>query len=77
VAESIAEAYFSPLAWFRAVYAGDTPVGFVLLSDDPASHQYYLWRLLIDARHQGRATAAPPSSSSASTSGPGRAPPSC
>jgi hypothetical protein len=28
VAESIAEAYFSPLAWFRAVYAGDTPVGF-------------------------------------------------
>jgi diamine N-acetyltransferase len=54
VAESIAEAYFSPLAWFRAVYAGDTPVGFVMLSDDPASGEYYLWRLLIDARHQGK-----------------------
>jgi diamine N-acetyltransferase len=54
VAESIAEAYFSPLAWFRAVYAGDTPVGFVMLSDDPASGQYHLWRLLVDAGHQGK-----------------------
>ena len=35
MAFSIAEAHFSPLAWFRAVYAGDTPVGFVMLSDDP------------------------------------------
>ena len=41
VAESIAEAHFSPLAWFRAVYAGDTPVGFVMLEDDPASRQYF------------------------------------
>jgi diamine N-acetyltransferase len=54
VAESIAEAHFSPLAWFRAVYAGDTPVGFVMLEDDPASRQYFLWRLLIDAGHQGK-----------------------
>ena len=54
VAFSIAEAHFSPLAWFRAVYAGDTPVGFVMLSDDPDGPEYYLWRLLIDAGHQGR-----------------------
>jgi diamine N-acetyltransferase len=54
VAWSIAEAHFSPLAWFRAVYAGDTPVGFVMLEDDPASRQCYLWRLLIDAGHQGK-----------------------
>ena len=54
VAESIAEAYFAPTAWFRAVYAGDTPVGFVMLSDDPASGQYHLWRLLVDAGHQGK-----------------------
>jgi diamine N-acetyltransferase len=52
-AESIAEAYFSPeVAWFRAIYAGDTPVGFVMLSDDVAEERYYLWRFMIDARHQ-------------------------
>jgi diamine N-acetyltransferase len=54
VAESIAEAYFAPAAWFRAIYAGDTPVGFVMLEDDPDNRQYYLWRLLVDAGHQGK-----------------------
>ena len=54
VAESIAEAYFAPSAWFRAVYAGDTPVGFVMLEDDVAARQYFLWRLLVDAGHQGK-----------------------
>jgi diamine N-acetyltransferase len=54
-AESIAEAYFSPeVAWFRAVYAGDTPVGFVMLEDNPAEERYYLWRFMIDARYQNR-----------------------
>ena len=32
-AVSIAEAHFNPGAWFRAVYAGDEPVGFVMLLD--------------------------------------------
>jgi diamine N-acetyltransferase len=54
VAVSIAEAYFSPKAWFRAIYAGDTPVGFVMLEDDAEARQYYLWRLLVDAGHQGK-----------------------
>jgi diamine N-acetyltransferase len=30
---SIAQAYFEPAAWFRAVYADDTPVGFAMLYD--------------------------------------------
>ncbi len=52
-AESIAEAYFSPdIAWFRAVYAGDAPVGFVMLEDNATEEHYYLWRFMIDARHQ-------------------------
>jgi diamine N-acetyltransferase len=52
-AESIAEAYFSrEVAWFRAVYWGDTPVGFVMLEDNPAEGRYYLWRFMIDARYQ-------------------------
>jgi diamine N-acetyltransferase len=62
VAESLVEAAAEPAAcpWYRAVYAGDEPVGFVMLSDNiPDGHPeylgpYYLWRLLIDARWQGR-----------------------
>ena len=48
---SIAEAHFSDIAWFRAIYAGETPVGFMMLADDAAKPEYYLWRLMIDARH--------------------------
>jgi diamine N-acetyltransferase len=43
------------------IYAGDEPVGFVMLSDgaeptedEPHPWRYTLWRLLVDARHQGR-----------------------
>lgn len=54
-AESIAEAHFSPdVAWFRAIYAGDAPVGFLMLEDNAAAGQYYLWRFMIDARYQRR-----------------------
>ena len=50
---SIAEAHFSPdVAWFRAIYHGDTPVGFLMLRDDPSKPEYYLWRFMIDARYQ-------------------------
>lgn len=51
---SIAEAYFTKEAWFRAIYAGDTPVGFVMLYDDPNKGEYYLWRYMIDTRYQGQ-----------------------
>jgi diamine N-acetyltransferase len=54
-AKSIAQAHFHPeIAWYRAIYADETPVGFVMLSDDPTLPEYYLWRLMIDKRHQGR-----------------------
>jgi diamine N-acetyltransferase len=50
---SIAEAHFSPdVAWFRAIYSGETPVGFVMLEDDESKPRYYLWRFMIDARYQ-------------------------
>ncbi|MGZ3639472.1 MAG: GNAT family N-acetyltransferase [Ktedonobacterales bacterium] len=51
---SIAEAHFSDIAWFRAIYAGETPVGFIMLADDPHKPEYFLWRLMIDARQQGK-----------------------
>lgn len=53
-AYSIAEAHFSPVAWFRAIYAGETPVGFLMLSDDEKAPEYFLWRLMIAAEHQGK-----------------------
>ena len=54
-AVSIAQAYFDrDVAWFRAIYADDTPVGFVMLHDEPAERKYYLWRFMIDHRFQGK-----------------------
>jgi len=50
---SIAEAHFEPHAWFRAIYAGETPVGFIMLYDDPDEPVYFLWRLMIAAPYQG------------------------
>ena len=60
--ESLDEAKRTPEAnpWFRAVYAGEQPVGFVMLSYNvsPANAEnpfrYFLWRLLIDAGYQRR-----------------------
>jgi diamine N-acetyltransferase len=51
-AYSIAEAYFAPDAWFRGIYAGEIPVGFVMLSLIPERAEYFLWRLMIDRRYQ-------------------------
>jgi diamine N-acetyltransferase len=52
-AVSIAQAHFEPRAWFRAVYAGEAPVGFVMLDVDPEAKEYFLWRFMIAAEHQG------------------------
>ncbi len=60
---SMAEAYFQPAAWFRAVYADECPVGFVMLYDtsleNAVPHPDYpdepliLWRFMIDEAYQG------------------------
>lgn len=60
---SIAQAHFHPEAWFRAIHAGETPVGFAMLEDwtrrpeeapeDWLREPYVgLWRFMIDARYQ-------------------------
>ena len=51
---SIAQAHFTPGAWFRAVYADETPVGFVMLERSDATHEYGLWRYMIAGDHQGK-----------------------
>lgn len=61
-ATSLAQALFHPEAWYRAVVAGDTPVGFVMVEDQallppparPASPEVGLWRFMIDHRAQRR-----------------------
>ena len=57
VVESLIEATAEPdgRALYWAVYAGETPVGFVMISDEVGSPDYiphYLWKLLIDERYQ-------------------------
>ncbi len=52
-AVSIAEAYFEPRAWLRAIYAGERAVGFLMTYENEAAAIYYLWRFMIDPRFQG------------------------
>ena len=56
---SIAQAYFQREAWFRAIYADERPVGFVMLYDPslvehPDEPDFFLWRLMIDRAQQGK-----------------------
>jgi diamine N-acetyltransferase len=57
---SLSEALFSDEAWYRAIYADDELVGFVMLSDESLKDEpgpepnIGLWRLMIDAKHQRR-----------------------
>ncbi|NDP43794.1 MAG: GNAT family N-acetyltransferase [Aromatoleum sp.] len=57
-ATPIAQAHFEPAAWFRAIYAGDAPVGFAMRYDPSRAanperaDRCFLWRLMIDARQQ-------------------------
>lgn len=62
VVDSLDEAADHPEGnpWFRAVYAGEQPVGFVMLSWDvepqppEINGPWFLWKLIIDHRHQRR-----------------------
>ena len=61
-AKSIAQAHFYREAWYRAIYLGNTPIGFVLLVDTTLKYKYikqknpalYIWRLMIDGKYQGK-----------------------
>ena len=45
-------------AWYRAIYLGEEPVGFVMLEDDslldpmPEKPEVGVWRFMVDAKHQ-------------------------
>jgi len=62
VANALEDAAEFPHAnpWYRAVYVADEPVGFVMMSWDVRPQPphilgpWFLWKLLVDERHQGR-----------------------
>jgi len=55
---SIAEAHFSDSAWMRAIYAGDTPIGFIMThtgsdyEDGIDCPGVFLWRFMIAYPYQ-------------------------
>jgi diamine N-acetyltransferase len=51
---SIAEAYFTKEHWFRAIAADNELVGFVMLYTKVEDGALFVWRFMIDQRHQGR-----------------------
>jgi len=57
---SIAEASFSPSAWIRAIYADDTPIGFIMThigsdyEDGIDCPGVFLWRFMIGGPWQGK-----------------------
>lgn len=58
---SLAEAYLNyQIAWPRAIYRGETPVGFVMLglddyiADKDDTPVYFLWRFMIAPEEQGK-----------------------
>ncbi|MFF3653935.1 GNAT family N-acetyltransferase [Streptomyces olivochromogenes] len=60
VSKSLKEAAKKPETnpWYRAVYRGDEPVGFVMLSWKPPTGlfkgRHFIWRFLVDKRYQRR-----------------------
>lgn len=53
-AKTIAQAHYFPgVAWFRAIYRDDVPVGLVAFILEPGQDAF-LWRLMIGAPYQRR-----------------------
>lgn len=50
---SLAQAAYEPECTPLAVYAGETMVGFVMYVLDPDDGNWWIYRLMIDAKHQG------------------------
>lgn len=61
---SLAEALFHSEAWYRAIYRGDEPVGFVMLYDEslrhdpPTSPILFIWRLMVSEAAQRQSVGA-------------------
>ena len=52
--KSLVQAAYEPGSAPRGIYIDELPVGFLMYGIDDEDHQYWLIRLMIDARFQGR-----------------------
>ncbi|KAJ3485395.1 hypothetical protein NLG97_g6824 [Lecanicillium saksenae] len=52
-ARSLCESHYAEDAWVRAIYADETPVGFLMMSIWDPEEWYSIWRFMIDHRYQG------------------------
>ena len=51
---SIAQAHYSKSAWFKGIFNNDIAVGFVMLDLIKEENKCFLWRFMIDEKHQGK-----------------------
>ncbi len=51
---SLAQAYVQEECVPLALYEGDEPVGFAMYCLDSDEHEYWIYRLMVDKRHQRR-----------------------
>lgn len=51
---SLAQAYVQPECEPLALYVENKPVGFAMYCLDRDDHEYWIYRLMIDKKHQGR-----------------------
>jgi diamine N-acetyltransferase len=51
---SLAEAYVHPECVPLAIYDDDTPVGFCMYAMDSDDKEYWIFRLMVDARYQSK-----------------------
>ncbi|MEQ8691116.1 MAG: GNAT family N-acetyltransferase [Pseudomonadales bacterium] len=56
-AYSMAEGFFpsdDDAVWMRAICSDGVPIGFMMTSESPEDGDYFLWRMMIDKRFQGK-----------------------
>lgn len=51
---SIAQAHYSKSAWLKGIFNNDIAVGFVMLDLIKEENKCFLWRFMIDEKHQGK-----------------------
>tara|TARA_X000001036_G_C20342106_1_gene668955 strand:- start:75 stop:530 length:456 start_codon:yes stop_codon:yes gene_type:complete len=51
---SIAQGHYSNSAWFKGIFNDDIAVGFVMLDLIIEEKKCFLWRFMIDKKHQGK-----------------------
>jgi diamine N-acetyltransferase len=50
---SLCESHYAEDSWVRAVYADETPIGFLMMSIWEPEEWYAVWRFMIDHQYQG------------------------